>query len=58
MTDAEMRMLLLWDHERMDTYDIAQLIGSLESAVCSILWRLREERRHNRQRKHLTAKES
>jgi len=51
-------MLLLWDHGRMDTCDIAELTGSLESAVCSILWRLREDRRRDRQHLPLTAKES
>ena len=50
MTDAEMKMLLFWDNQHMDTCDIAQLIGSQETAVCSILWRLREERRRDRQR--------
>ncbi len=58
MTDSEMRMLLLWDHGRMDTCDIAELTGSLESVVCSILWRLREDRRRDRQHLSLTAKES
>jgi len=51
-------MLLLWDHGRMDTCDIAELTGSLESVVCSILWRLREDRRRDRQHLSLTAKES
>jgi len=58
MTDAEMRIFLLWEHQRMDTQDIAQLVGSSEATVCSLLWRLREERRRDRQPKSLTAKES
>jgi len=48
MTDAEMKILLLWDHQHMDTYDIAKLIDSSEEVVCSILWRLREERRREK----------
>lgn len=45
MTDVEMRILLLWDHERMDTWDIALLTRRHEADVCKTLWRLREERR-------------
>lgn len=45
MTDVEMRILLLWDHERLDTWDIAYLTRRHEADVCKTLWRLREDRR-------------
>jgi hypothetical protein len=45
MTEVEMRILLLWDHERLDTWDIAKQVRRHESDVCKTLWRLREDRR-------------
>ena len=50
MTDVEMRILLLWDRERLDTWDIANLTRRHEADVCKTLWRLREERRRDRHR--------
>jgi hypothetical protein len=48
MTEAEMRMLALWDNERLDTWDIAKIVRRHESDVCKTLWRLREERRREK----------
>jgi len=45
MTDVEMKILLLWDRERLDTWAIAEMVRRHEADVCKTLWRLREDRR-------------
>jgi hypothetical protein len=45
VTDAEMKILLLWDHQRMDTWAISEMMHLHEWEVCKTLWRLRDERR-------------
>lgn len=45
MTETEMRILRLWDNERLDTWDIAKITRRHEADVHKTLWRLREEGR-------------